>query len=338
MRRRTGFTLVELLVVIAIIGTLVGLLLPAVQQAREAARRMQCTNNLKQLALATQIYHDTYDTFPPAWDNNGGWSAHARLLPFLEQVPLEAAIDWNTDYHEYMSDGSAANILNIGTPLPAIRIDMFNCPSEINLMERDASGDGIPDFAPINYGVSHGTFFVYNGSQTGDGAFGPMKYTRMAEFVDGTSNTMAFAEVRTYTQFDAGSAPYDSSSGIPDLPDLASHINSNVSTGTSNAGHTEWVSGFVHQTGVTAFFTPNTIFNIDGKLLPADFTNNLENASDIADAPTMAAVTARSFHPGVVNVAFVDGSVSKVTETVDLYVYRTIATRAGGDVTQRDKL
>lgn len=337
MKRRHGFTLVELLVVIAIIGVLVGLLMPAVQQARESARRMQCSNNLHQLAVAMHVYHETHDAFPAAWDAGGQWSGLARLLPFLEQGPLEAAIDWGTSYTAYQSNGAQANILNVGVPLPAVELDMFKCPSEINLRAIDVTGDGTPDHFPSNYALSHGTFLVYDGSQSGDGAFGANRYTRIAEFADGTSNTMAISEVNTYTRFYSGSE-YDNSSGVPSLSDVANIINTNVTAGTAPAGHSQWVSGNVHQTGYTAFFTPNTIFNIDGQLQPADFVNNSEGAGDVDQNPCMGAVTARSFHPGVVNVAFVDGSVSKVTETVDLNVYRTIGTRFGGEVSLRNKL
>src|ERR1700709_2477916 len=93
--RRTGFTLIELLVVIAIIAVLIALLLPAVQQAREAARRSQCKNNLKQLGLAMHNYHDTYKVFPTASGGNG-FSPHARILPYVDQAPLYGTLNFLT--------------------------------------------------------------------------------------------------------------------------------------------------------------------------------------------------------------------------------------------------
>ena len=337
MKRRHGFTLVELLVVIAIIGVLVGLLMPAVQQARESARRMQCTNNLKQLCLAMHLYEDTYKCLPPSWDGTGQWSGFCRILPYIEQGPMEAAINWGTSYTAYQSNGAAANILNVGIPLPAIQLDMLKCPSEVNSRAVDVTGDGIPDHFPSNYGLSIGTFRVYDGAQAGDGAFGANRFTSFSEFNDGMSNTMGISEVNTFTRAYQGSNYDNSVTGIPGLSDVANLINSNVTSGTAPSGHTQWVSGLVQQTGFTAFFTPNTVFNIDGRLQPADFVNNSESG-DVANNPCMAAVTARSFHPGIVNVAFMDGSISKVTETVDLTVYRTIATRFGGEVSLRNKL
>ncbi len=105
---RSAFTLVELLVVIAIIGVLVALLLPAVQAAREAARRSQCQNNLKQMGLALQMYHDTYEVFPSASGGGGtGWSWSARILPYFEQSNVRDLIDFSVAYNVY--DPNASN-------------------------------------------------------------------------------------------------------------------------------------------------------------------------------------------------------------------------------------
>jgi len=123
IRANRAFTLVELLVVIAIIGILVGLLLPAVQAAREAARRMSCSNNLKQMGLALHNYHDTFGKFAPAGTYRkelptGAWSVQARLLPQLEQANLRQLIDWRFDY---TSQGNVCRM----------RVPTYVCPSEI---------------------------------------------------------------------------------------------------------------------------------------------------------------------------------------------------------------
>jgi len=342
VKKRSGFTLVELLVVIAIIGVLIALLLPAVQQAREAARRMQCTNNLKQIMLATHNYHDTFRAFPSTRDNRGGWSAQARLLPFLEQAALETAIDYNVPYAEYHTGGTHENALG-GKILPAMRVNAFLCPSEPKDQVRLDGGNEY--HYPLNYGANHGSWFVYDGQNGGNGAFRPQFNTDMADIVDGTSNTFGFAEVKAYTHYDRDTKTYTRSAinSLPSQVDMTTYIEGAVTSSTRTSGHTEWVDGHVHQTGFTAFFTPNTDFTISGnsRPTPADFTNNREkywSESDFRDNPTMAVVTSRSWHPGVVNVSFMDGSVSRVTDTVDLTVYRSAATRNGGEVMQRDQL
>ncbi|MBA2117620.1 DUF1559 domain-containing protein [Bremerella alba] len=336
--KRNGFTLVELLVVIAIIGILIALLLPAVQQAREAARRMQCTNQLKQWILATHNYHDTFTKFPTSWqDGTNQWSAQARLLPYMEQRALESAIDYNVNYTEYHVGGSHENQGKVnGIVLPSVRIDTLLCPSEVKDTRRFDGSDAY--HYPLNYALNMGVWYVYNGSNGGEGAFVPSKYLRMADMVDGTSNTMALAEVKAYTHYDRDTATYGTAE-INSFPDIGSYIESTVTTSTRNSGHTEWVDGKTHQTGFTAFFPPNTDFDIGaGQPLPADFTNNREDRSGLSSNPTLAAVTARSYHPGVVNVAFMDGSVSRVTDTVNLSVYRAAATRNGGEVLNRNEL
>ena len=125
-RCRRGFTLIELLVVIAIIAVLFALLLPAVQQAREAARRIQCKNNLKQLGLALHNYHDSFTVFPPAstypfntLQAAGGWSVQARILPYLDQANLSNLINFSQTYASQPK-------------VTEVRVPIFACPSEVN--------------------------------------------------------------------------------------------------------------------------------------------------------------------------------------------------------------
>ncbi len=122
-----GFTLVELLVVIVIIGVLAGLLLPAVQQARESARRMQCASNLRQLVIATQNYMDTFKGVPPAVcfapGVSANWSLHARLLPFVEQANLQNIIDFRYNYNDLTNAPQHAEVTRM-------RIPLFLCPDE----------------------------------------------------------------------------------------------------------------------------------------------------------------------------------------------------------------
>lgn len=129
--RRRGFTLIELLVVIAIIAVLIALLLPAVQQAREAARRTQCKNNLKQMGLALHNYHDVYNTFPPGViASSGGWgtSWYMRILPYLDQAPLYNKLTFNGAHHGWAWTGSAEGAAN-GNVLRQVTLNFALCPS-----------------------------------------------------------------------------------------------------------------------------------------------------------------------------------------------------------------
>jgi prepilin-type N-terminal cleavage/methylation domain-containing protein/prepilin-type processing-associated H-X9-DG protein len=219
---RKGFTLVELLVVIAIIGILVALLLPAVQAAREAARRMSCSNNLKQLVLGVHNYHDTYKIFPPAllgsgrYNNAGyhtanggvknttGWTL---LLPFIEQAPLHDNYNFNVCSSSSSPYGHAVagdDTMNDG--LYNSRLEILECPSSPTKGEQRSTGAGGTSFYSMrnawrtNYFFATGNFTDYNAkysSTNGDkrqGCFGNDGAAHFAHIIDGTSNTIALGE------------------------------------------------------------------------------------------------------------------------------------------------
>jgi prepilin-type N-terminal cleavage/methylation domain-containing protein len=152
-----GFTLVELLVVIAVIGILIALLLPAVQAAREAARRMACQNHMKQIALGMHNFESARGKFPPTAviDNQFRWSAQARILPYLEESGVSDQFTFDQDYRD----------VRLGTELlKATRIPVYLCPSEQNDLAR-LDGSGNPRDYPINYGVNCGIWKVYDQRQ-----------------------------------------------------------------------------------------------------------------------------------------------------------------------------
>ncbi len=328
MKRFRGFTLVELLVVIAIIGILVALLLPAVQMAREAARRTQCKSQLKQLAFAVQNYESTYRSFPAsaivdlsvtATGNNGSWGVHGRILHFLEQADLYASVNTNSAW-------------DFQSAIDGLRIPVYACPSDAKADELRDPGGGKMRLYATTYGFNFGTWFVFD-PQTrrgGDGAFYPNSHLTNSAFLDGTSNTLLVAEVKAWQ-------PYLRNGGPPTttIPNTADETAAIVASGAQfkNTGHTEWPDGRVHHTGFTATLTPNTFvpYANGSETLDADYNSWQEGRNGVAGSPSYAIVTSRSFHPGIVNTAFVDGSIRSVDDSVSLEVWRAMATRAGGE-------
>jgi prepilin-type N-terminal cleavage/methylation domain-containing protein len=321
-----GFTLVELLVVIAIIGVLIGLLLPAVQAARDAARRTQCKNQLKQITLAMHLYADVQGSFPPSYviapgattRGGGAWSVHARLLPFLERANIERQIDFRLPYTDPVNAGVAI-----------MRISTYLCPSERNDVVRTRP-DGTPRDYPTSYGFNQGTWKIFDPTtgMGGDGSFFPNSSLRPRDFVDGLSNTLCAAEVKAYT-------PYKRDSGDPGplpptSPEFLVGLGGDDMMGETlmqDTGHTEWADGVVHQTGFTTTFGPQTRILYEGRDI--DFTSWREGTH--ASRVTFAAVTARSYHAGLVHVSYMDGSVRSVAATIDLAVWRALGTRAGAE-------
>ncbi len=189
-RRRRAFTLVELLVVIAIIGVLVALLLPAVQAAREAARRSQCSNNLKQIGLAFHNYHDTHQVFPPAFINvgpNWHWGWGAFILPYVEQGPLHDALAPG-DNSQGVTQEEGPN----AQPELQTRLGVYRCPSDVNARATNIHWTWNGEFGLSNYVINEaavpwapppGNAFARAGT--------PASFSTIS---DGTSNTILIGE------------------------------------------------------------------------------------------------------------------------------------------------
>lgn len=347
--RRQGFTLVELLVVIAIIGILVALLLPAIQAAREAARRTECTNNMKQFAIACHNYHDVYKTFPraayianalnpgctsgigancDAWRCWQGFSAHSMLLPYMEQEALYNEINWNREW--YNSPQSARSQ----------RVDGFICPSAVPKAQVAPSiWQGGPG---CNYAVSVGPTLYWASGTKGNhpGAFQVHYETKMGDLLDGTSNTILAAEVLTGDGTGAywpgepvrgatysGPGPWR----YPNLPEnlisawgqqALAHIQSNPTDHLSSNGW-GWLGSNYTQTVFNTVAPPNWKF-------PTCIATNPPGYSSDRDG----IYPSRSQHPGGTVHAVADGSTRFITDDIDYNLYQGLGTRAGGEAVE----
>lgn len=319
---RYGFTIVELLVVIAIIGVLIALLLPAVQAARESGRRTQCSNNVRQIAVAMNNFASAHGQFPPSLYGEGIWSPQALILPYLEMQEIYDRIDFQRDADDIAVPGGNAEVDDFQIPV-------YQCPSETNAGSIQMSGDA-DDGIPLNYAVNMGRWFIWDPlqEQKGEGAFLPKRGSRPQDFTDGLSKTLMVAEVKAHqpTLRNVGMLSSE------EMPTDTSAICPLGGTFRPDGGHVKWAEGRVHHIGFTTTFTPNSYVECvqNGVAYDVDFTSWKEG-KDSEPNKTFAAVIARSYHPGVVQAALMDGAVQTFADDMDLKVWQALSTRAGGD-------
>ena len=348
--KKNGFTLVELLVVIAIIGVLVALLLPAVQQARESARRNNCANNMKQCSTAVHNFQDAHKVYPPSmqWGGvvgttGGSVSVWMRILSFIEQdalyqqLNIQSTADLEAEGTNNTASTEDADFIGTTNPIMFTQIPTYICPSEVNNQGKYTASTGLPNSWPTNYGVNLGVWLVYDptGRSQSVGAFSVNGNYGPRVFTDGLSHTLLASEVKMWQSvYSAG----NSQNAVPTSPAAICSLGTTAKAGvavTANTGHTEWGDGKGQQTGMTTTFTPNTYVGCqydDGsgsRPYDFDFVDMKEGGSN-AQA-THAALTSRSYHPGVVNAAFMDGSVHTIANEIDTFTWQAISTRAGGE-------
>jgi prepilin-type N-terminal cleavage/methylation domain-containing protein len=319
--RKRGFTLIELLVVIAIIAILISLLLPAVQSAREAARRTQCRNNLKQLALALHNYESTHSVFPP-----GGlgfpyvWSAHAQLLPFVEQANLQNLLDYDVPPLAAFNAGQFDPLIVQQNDAAAkLKLPLVLCPSDIEAVPGSEYG-GISYPACTGSGVNNPGKPADDGSNAGaDGVIFSRSRITFRDLTDGTSNTVAFGEQLLGDGQDAALAGVDFRRRVIELPmgtqTTPDRCDPAAAPAWSGQRGAQWINGHLADTMYNHWYGPNA--------LAPDCHNAFHN---------FALVSARSAHTGGLHTALCDGSVQFISENIELALWRALATRGGGEV------
>jgi prepilin-type N-terminal cleavage/methylation domain-containing protein len=329
--QRAAFTLVELLVVIAIIGVLVALLLPAVQAAREAARRSQCANHLKQFGLAAHNFEGTYKRLPHGSETASlyGPSPHAYLLPMMEQNNVYSQMD-QTFAHGASAQAGAVLHEAASTARPKI----FHCPSDPNTFKSRVYGF-------TNYHTNYGSWVrlqnrwdgVFGTNYTPFGSVPPVSATKFGDITDGTSNTLMFAEVCN------GIA--DGTAATPGKRDPRRDCyDAGTQTQTTVAAARSAFLGLNHNTAPFLFLSASEHWNWrgypwrEGSIWRNGF-NTLLGPNKPCWRPNgqwwELVTPSSSYHPAGVNVTLSDGSVRFVTESVDADIWTAAGTMGGGE-------
>jgi prepilin-type N-terminal cleavage/methylation domain-containing protein/prepilin-type processing-associated H-X9-DG protein len=342
VRRRFAFTLIELLVVIAIIAILIALLVPAVQKVREAAARIQCTNNLKQIGLAAHNYESTNKCLPPGFRGQqvGGapgyfdtWGALALLTPYLDQQPVYNAINLQQTMFQLAAPWGINSPTAVLTSAP-----VFVCPSD-SMQSVCSNAYAINGaFAPTNYAFCLGT-----GTTTGltgwlgspwnaDGVFYAQSKTRMTDVTDGTSNTAGASErilgVGPESGTAANRAAIDPQTMYvdPQAQLTPASCGSTLSINYQQRRGYTWVAGEPRCTSYNHFYTPNDTAH------PDCVSNYGGTGANLQDFSGHGLSTARSRHSGGVNLWMCDGTVRFIQSSITLQTWQALATRAGGEV------
>jgi prepilin-type N-terminal cleavage/methylation domain-containing protein len=298
--RRRGFTLIELLVVIAIIAVLMALLLPAIQKVREAANRLKCKNNLKQIGLALHNYHTSMGSFPPGFqstskvpDGDGlgpGWGWAAYLLPYVEQDNLHRQINFTRDIRDSVNG------------IPRLRsLPLFLCPSDsppkLTFTAVNEGGGALCDLAFANYVGVGGTYEISGFPDTGNGPqfqgiFLRNSRVRITDISDGSSYTLAIGE-----------------------------------RASRQSPMTTWVGG------VTGSVVPPLIVGYEEEGPPVLVLTNTGTPADarVPNNPFGHVEDSNSMHPLGVNFLLGDGSVRSIQNTIDPAIWTALGTRAGGE-------
>jgi prepilin-type N-terminal cleavage/methylation domain-containing protein len=353
-KARRGFTLIELLVVIAIIGVLIALLLPAVQAAREAARRAQCVNNLKQIGLGIFNYESSQGTFPPGMltrsqldlptncSNSQGHTLFAFILPYMELTTVYNAINFNVPAWGY---NAAPSITSGGVSGPfglyqatayTTKVNIYLCPSDqygkmSNPQVADVLGGSGNPYSPSSYAGNGGTiehmwwgygaganqpYCDAGGAVTPNGAFGRNYGYKISEFLDGTSNTLLVGETSRFLQEPTSNFNFWNRGVGAFVDDVGSGIRIQTIAYTVPRINAP-------QTGVNpAYLVYNTWWDIN------TFPQSLNEGT----------FGFRSLHPGGANFLVGDGTVKFVKQTLNPKIYQALGTRANGEIVPGDAI